>query len=86
MTGDWVLDRLTLRYAASYDLVITAEGFAAVPHETGRETLRAHSSLVLGVLLDQATAETGQAEPPLARCRRQHQRVQGIHAAREARR
>lgn len=86
MTGEsWALDRLSEQYGDRYDLIATAGGVAAVPRETGRETLKAHSALVLDVLLAQAAANAGRAEP-LARCRRAHDRVQRAHAAREARR
>lgn len=85
MADSWELDRLARQYGSEYDIVVTSEGVAAVPHETGRETLRAHSPLVLAVLLAQATAETAHPEPALARCLRHHDRARHAHAAREAR-
>jgi hypothetical protein len=84
--AEWLMDRLAALYGAEYDLIATAAGLAAVPHETGRETLRAHSPLVLAVLLGQAAAGKAHGEPALERCHRAHGRVQGAHAAREARR
>lgn len=54
MAERWQMDRLALKYGAEYDLVATPSGVAAVPHETGRDTLRAHTPGVLAVLLGQA--------------------------------
>ena len=86
MAERWELDRLAAQFGADYDLVVTAEGVAAVPHETGRDTLRAHSPLVLAVLLAQAGTQAARGESPLGRCQRENLRVQDIHAARAARR
>lgn len=56
-TQDWQMDLLAAQFGGEYDLLATAEGVAAVPHETGRDTLRAHTPGVLAVLLGQAAFE-----------------------------